>query len=217
MKYKLLIFDMDGTILDTLKDLQNCINHALKLSGYPERTLDEVRSFVGNGLAKLVERAVPKEATAKDCEKVFSDLKAFYKEHCTDYTKPYDGIVETIRDLKLAGYKTAVVSNKADFAVQDLVKEYFDGLFDVSVGEKEGRKKKPAPDSVYYVLDTLHISKEDAIYIGDSEVDIETAKNAEIDSIIVEWGFRDKAFLVEKGANVFAKEPADIVSILSHS
>lgn len=215
MKYKVLIFDMDGTILDTLKDMQLCMNHALRLSGFPERTLDEIRSFVGNGLYKLAERAVPEGTPQEVAERVFTDLKTYYMAHCTDHTKPYDGITDAIRTLHDAGYQTAVVSNKADSAVQELVKEFFDGLFDVALGEKDGLRKKPAPDAVDYVLKTLDAKREDAVYIGDSEVDIATADNSAVDSIIVEWGFRDRDFLKAHGAKVFAKTPSELISILT--
>lgn len=214
MKYNVLIFDMDGTILDTLEDMRLCMNYALRQSGFPERTPDEIRSFVGNGLHKLTERAVP-EGTPEDVtERVFAELMAYYQAHCTDYTRPYDGIPETIRTLHGMGYRTAVVSNKADAAVQELVKEFFDGLFDVALGEKDGMKKKPAPDAVEYVLRKLGADRSDAVYIGDSEVDIATAENSKVDSIIVEWGFRDREFLKERGAKVFAKTPSDLLAIL---
>jgi phosphoglycolate phosphatase len=214
MKYKIVIFDMDGTILNTMEDLRNCVNYALRQSGYPERTMDEVRCFVGNGLHKLVERAVPQGTDDEVVEKVFTDLKAYYREHCTDCTRTYDGIPELLVKLREMGVKTAVVSNKADYAVQQLVKVYFDGLFDMSVGEREGINKKPAPDSVYEVLKTLGFEKSESIYIGDSEVDVATARNAGIDSIIVEWGFRDRPYLEEQGAKVFAKTPEEVYEIL---
>lgn len=214
MRYKLVIFDMDGTILNTLEDLKNCLNHALAENNYPGRSLDEVRRFLGNGIHKLIERGVPENTTSESIEKVFSDFNIYYKDHCMDLTKPYDGIIELIGELRSRGYLTAVVSNKLDFAVQELVEKFFDGLFDVSVGERQGIAKKPAPDSVYSVLEELHIDKKDSVYVGDSEVDVATAMNAGIDSIIVEWGFRDRDFLESEGARVFAKKPADILDIL---
>lgn len=214
MRYKLVIFDMDGTILNTLEDLKNCLNHALAENNYPGRSLDEVRRFLGNGIHKLIERGVPENTTSERIEKVFSDFNIYYKDHCMDLTKPYDGIIELIGELRSRGYLTAVVSNKLDFAVQELVEKFFNGLFDVSVGERQGIAKKPAPDSVYSVLEELHIDKKDSVYVGDSEVDVATAMNAGIDSIIVEWGFRDRDFLGSEGARVFAKKPADILDIL---
>ena len=215
-QYKMIIFDMDGTILDTLEDLKNCINYALRTCGFPQRTMDEVRMFVGNGLLKLVERAVPTGTSDSDIQCVFEQLKHYYKEHCTDYTKPYDGIYECIHKLRDKGYMTAVVSNKADFAVQELVRDYFDGLFDYAVGEREDVRKKPAPDAVNAVLNKYDLKPSDAIYIGDSDVDIETAKNANMACISVLWGFRDRDFLKQHGASVYADTPKDILFLIEN-
>ena len=174
MRYKLAVFDMDGTILNTLEDLADSTNYALKANGLPERTIDEVRRFVGNGIRLLIERAVPADSEPE----LFETFKKYYKTDCAVKTRPYDGIKEVLVSLRKAGCLTAVVSNKADFAVQDLCKDYFDGLFDFAVGEREGIKKKPAPDSVYEVLTKLKTKKEDAVYIGDSDVDFATSVNA---------------------------------------
>lgn len=212
--YRMVIFDMDGTILDTLEDLYNCINYALCTCGFPERTMDEVRMFVGNGLQKLVERAVPSGVSSDEMLRVFEELKKYYKMHCTDTTKAYDGICEMLHELREKGYMTAVVSNKADFAVQELVHEYFDGLFDYAVGERENVKKKPAPDAVNAILDKYNLKSNEAIYIGDSDVDIETAKNANLDCISVLWGFRDRDFLEKHGATQYAGCPEDILILL---
>lgn len=209
--YKLAIFDLDGTILDTLKDLTNSTNYALKKNGYKERTIEEVRSFVGNGIGKLIERALPKETEREVYEKVLRDFTEHYKIHCADYTCAYDGIVELVIKLKERGIKTAVVSNKADFAVKSLCEQYFKGLFEYTVGERTGIKRKPEPDSVYEVMNRLNISKENTVYIGDSEVDIKTANNAGIDIISVDWGFRKKEFLVENGAKVIASNMHELL------
>lgn len=210
VNYDLAIFDMDGTILDTLEDLYNAANYALHKNGLPLRTKDEVRFFVGNGIRKLIERAVP-AGTSKDIEdKVYETFMSYYPEHCADSTCEYAGITECIKSLKRKGIKTAVVSNKADPAVQILAEQYFSGLFDISIGEKPGINKKPAPDSVNAVLDKLNIAKENAIYIGDSDVDIDTAKNAGIECIGVSWGFRGEEFLREHGAKLIARTPSDI-------
>lgn len=214
-KYKMVIFDMDGTILDTLEDLKNCINYALEVSGFPTRTTDEVRMFVGNGLWKLVERAVPAGTSEEEKEHVFKELTSYYKDHCTDNTKAYAGILELLRSLRDQSYMTAVVSNKADFAVQELVRDYFDGLFDYAVGEREDVRKKPAPDAVNAILNKYGLNPSDAIYVGDSDVDIETAKNANMDCISVLWGFRDRVFLEQHGASVYAEKPEDIQSLLA--
>lgn len=200
MKYQLAVFDLDGTILDTLEDLADSLNHALKKAGCQERTLEEVRSFVGNGMRMLVERALPQGEDEQTVQMVLAELKADYKRHCADKTKPYQGILELLEALKDAGYRLAVVSNKADYAVQILCRQYFEGIFDLTVGEREGIQKKPAPDAVDAVLEELQIKKENAVYIGDSEVDILTAKNAKMESILVGWGFRGASFLQECGA-----------------
>lgn len=214
MKYTIAIFDLDGTILNTLEDLADSTNYALKTCGYPERTMDEVRQFVGNGIRKLMERAVPEETPVEEIDRVHETFTAHYKVHCADKTRPYDGIMELLQNLKKDGCKLAVVSNKADYGVQELCKQYFDGVFDFAVGEREGIRKKPAPDSVNEVLKTLKCSRDWAVYIGDSDVDIQTAANAQMDHIIVEWGFRDVPFLISKGAKVLVEKPEEILEIV---
>lgn len=200
MKYKLIIFDLDGTILDTLADLADSLNYALSSGGFPERSIDEVRRFVGNGIGKLVERGLPEGSDRATVERVLATFKAYYGDHCADKTAPYEGILPLLAELKEKGVKLAVVSNKADFAVQSLCAQYFGGLFDMAVGEREGICRKPAPDSVNEVIARLGVSKEVSLYVGDSEVDVQTAKNAEIDCIAVSWGFRDAELLCQSGA-----------------
>lgn len=200
MRYELAIFDLDGTVLDTLDDLTDSINYALKCSGFPKRTKDEVRSFVGNGIKRLCEAAVPNGATAEDVDQVFSDFNEHYAVHCHDKTRPYDGICDMIRRLREEGLRTAVVSNKADYAVQKLVSRYFPDSFDAVTGERSGIEKKPAPDLVDAVIDKIGIPKERTVYIGDSEVDVATARNAGIDLIAVDWGFRSFFCLKKAGA-----------------
>ena len=214
MRYKLAVFDMDGTILNTLEDLADSTNYALKANGLPERTIDEVRRFVGNGIRLLIERAVPTDTDKKLTDKVFDTFKEYYKTHCAVKTRPYDGIIDVLLELRKAGCLTAVVSNKADFAVQDLCKDYFDNLFDFAIGEREGIKKKPAPDSVFEVLSKLNVEKDNAVYIGDSDVDFATSVNAGMDVIMVGWGFRDEEFLREKGAKRIIKQPSEILDII---
>lgn len=214
MKKKLAIFDMDGTILDTLDDLTDSINYALSYCGFPEHTKDDVRRFVGNGILKLVKRSVPPYAGEADIEKVFQVFKDYYKLHCRDKTRPYPGIVNVIETLKEKGYFIAVVSNKADFAVQELCLRYFPGLIDYAVGERDGIKKKPAPDSVLSVMGALNVRPEESIYIGDSDVDIATAKNAGIRCLTVTWGFRDREYLKQRGADVFAHKADEILDLL---
>lgn len=214
MQYDLLIFDMDGTILDTLEDLKDSTNAALRSEGLPERSLEEVRRFVGNGIRKLIERAVPADAAPEQVERTFEAFKAYYQEHCADRTRPYDGIPELLERAKAAGCQLAVVSNKADFAVQELCLQYFPGVFDLAVGDRAGIRKKPAPDSVNEVLNRLQIDRSRALYIGDSEVDVETAANAQMESIIVTWGFREASFLQAHGAGVFVNTPGEIAEYL---
>ena len=207
MKYDLAIFDLDGTILDTLEDLKRSLSFALQSASLPERTLDETRRFVGNGIRRLIERAVPEGSDAVLIDAVYASFTAHYRDHCADHTKPYDGIEALVRALREAGMQTAVVSNKADFAVQSLCAQYFPGLFDAVAGEREGIRRKPAPDAVLAVLDSLHTPRERAVYIGDSEVDVKTAQNAGLDGIFVLWGFRDRDTLLREGADVLVSSP----------
>lgn len=214
MRYKLAVFDMDGTILDTLDDLTDSVNFALSKSGFSKHTREEVCSFVGNGIRKLIERAVSEGTETAVIDKVHSDFTEYYKTHCADKTRPYNGIIELLEKLREAGCKTAVVSNKADYAVQELCRQYFDGLFDAAAGERKGISKKPAPDSVFEILRQLGTEKADAVYIGDSDVDIETAHNAGMDSIIVDWGFRKREFLKEHGAECIVSNTKEIAEII---
>ena len=194
--------------------LADSTNYALKANGLPERTIDEVRRFVGNGIRLLIERAVPTDTDKELTDKVFDTFKEYYKTHCAVKTRPYDGIKDVLLELRKTGCLTAVVSNKADFAVQDLCKDYFDNLFDFAIGEREGIKKKPAPDSVFEVLSKLNVEKADAVYIGDSDVDFATSVNAGMDVIMVGWGFRDAEFLREKGVKRIIKQPSEILDII---
>lgn len=207
---KLVVFDMDGTILNTLDDLKDTLNYALGQYHFPARTLEETRAFVGNGIHKLIERAVPEGTDAQTVEKVFDTFLEYYQIHCMDQTRPYPGIVSLLQSLKEAGLLTAVVSNKADAAVQELCERFFLGLFDFAVGEHEGVQKKPAPDMVQLALRTLGTQASDAVYVGDSDVDLATAKNSGLDSIIVTWGFRDREFLESQGVEVFADTPEKV-------
>ena len=202
------VFDMDGTILNTLEDLMDSTNFALKNNGLKERSLEEIRFFVGNGIQKLIERAVPQGTSKEVFEKVFADFKSHYKIHCADKTSYYDGIPSVIQTLR----KMAVVSNKADFAVQELVEVYFKGLFDVALGEKTGVSKKPSPDMVNAALSVLGVEKEAAFYIGDSDVDFETAKNSSLDFIGVSWGFRGRKFLENLGAKNIIDSPEELLN-----
>ncbi len=216
MKVDAVIFDLDGTILDTLEDLKNSVNYALSNNGLPERSLEEVRSFVGNGIRLLVERSVPLGTDEATFNKCFSDFKQHYKANSANNTKPYDGIIDTLKDLKSNGYKLAVVSNKADFAVQTLVSDYFDGIFHYAVGERDGIRRKPYPDSVISALEFLGVDNNNAVYVGDSEVDVETAHNSELTCIAVTWGFRDKSVLESLSPEYIIDKPSQLTGILNN-
>lgn len=198
--YTTVIFDMDGTILDTLEDMKESINAALTAEGFPPRTLDEVRWFVGNGNHRLAERAVPEGTPADKVEAVFRGFHRHYKAHSRDHTRPYEGILSLLTHLAAAGIRIAVVSNKADYAVQDLCQVYFPHIFEAQAGEKEGIRRKPYPDGVLAVMKEVGADPAHTVYVGDSEVDIETARNAYLPCISVTWGFRSKEFLLAHGA-----------------
>lgn len=214
-RYDTVIFDLDGTLLDTLEDLTDSVNYALKTFNMPLRTIEEVRCFVGNGVRNLMLQAVPKGEENPSFEEVFAVFKEYYGEHCNDKTKPYTGVLELVKELKDRGYALGIVSNKIDSAVKELNRKYFTGLIEVAIGESEGVLRKPAPDTVLTALQELGREKEGAIYIGDSEVDIATAKNAGIACVSVLWGFRDKDFLKEQGADIFANNPGEVLEFLS--
>lgn len=215
MSFRVALFDLDGTVLNTLEDLCNAVGTVLAANDMPSRTRDEVRGFVGNGVAKLIERAVPQGTDKVLTAKVLADFKVYYAAHSADKTAPYKGILEILCALREAGVRTAVVSNKADFAVQPLVKRYFGDLFDVALGEDiPKRPAKPAPDMVYHVLKTLNATAAEAVYIGDSEVDVLTAQNAGIPCVAVTWGFRDRACLENAGATVFADTAEELKNLI---
>ena len=213
MKYNTYIFDLDGTILDTLLDLAKAVNFAMRSKGYPERTVNEVRSFIGNGIRVLIKRAVPQETEDKDYNEALEIFTKYYLEHIADYTKPYDGIVDVINELKGKGCKTAVVSNKAHFAAQAVVKDFFGDIFDAVTGKKDEFPSKPEPDSLLYTIGLLGSEKEQCIYIGDSDVDVLTAHNAGLPCIGVTWGNRDEDVLLASGAEYIARTPSDILKI----
>lgn len=205
MGIKAVIWDLDGTLLNTLCDLAASVNAALALHGMPPRTIDEVRAFVGNGVARLIECAVPKGTDAEKTQQVLADFIAHYAEHSNDTTKPYDGVMALLDTLVQRGMKMGIVSNKIDFAVKELSRLYFGGRMLVNVGDDPSRRKKPAPDSVLEAMRQLGVSPAETVYVGDSEVDVQTAKNAGLRCFAVSWGFRSEACLREAGAeHVFA-------------
>jgi phosphoglycolate phosphatase len=208
------IFDLDGTLLDTLQDLAAAVNFALRKNGMEEHSIDDIRRFVGNGVRKLIERAVPDGSKNPRIEEVFADFRSYYMQHSLDATKPYDGITEILQELKQRGCKMAVVSNKMMAATQELVAHFFPEI-EVAIGENEaeGIRKKPAPDMVFEALHRLGAEAESAVYIGDSDVDIQTAKNAGVPCISVLWGFRNREFLLEHGAQHFIEKPSEIIGV----
>lgn len=214
MRYDTVIFDLDGTLLNTLDDLSDSVNHCLEQFGFPKITLSQTRQYVGNGIRKLMARAVPNGEDNLQFEAVFSMFREYYPEHSQIKTKPYDGIPQLLDNLKLSGVKLAVVSNKNHEAVCRLCKSYFGDTFSVTVGKQAGVKRKPAPDSVLQALSALGSEKSKAVYIGDSEVDVATAKAAEMDLIAVSWGFRDRETLLHAGAKVIVDKPEHILDCI---
>ncbi|MBR6770169.1 MAG: HAD family hydrolase [Lachnospiraceae bacterium] len=211
-KYNTIIFDLDGTLLNTLEDLLGSVNFALKKAGMDLRTLEEIRGFVGNGVRRLVELAVGEQQGR--LEEVFQDFKEHYALHCNDKTGPYPGILELLAKLKEKGFQMAIVSNKYYDAVQELNQLYFQEFIPVAIGEKEGINKKPAPDTVEEALRQLGSSRENCVYVGDSEVDIQTAQNAGMDCIVVTWGFRTREEQERAGGRVFVDKPMEILELL---
>ncbi len=212
-----VIFDLDGTLLDTLEDLTDSVNHAMEKFGFPVHTIEEIRTFVGNGAPKLLERSIPDGVANPDYEAALTAFKAHYAEHCEDKTGPYAGVPEMLAGLKEQGYHLAVVSNKFDGAVKKLCKKYFGEFISVSIGESEEVKRKPAPDTVYRALRELGCDAFHAVYVGDSEVDIQTAKNASLPCISVTWGFRSEEKLRDEGApeHMMIRTPRELVPLLA--
>lgn len=197
---KTLLFDLDGTLLNTLKDLQISTNFALNCYNFPQKSLEEVRNSVGNGLKMLIRRSLPSDTEEAMVDAVLSKMKEHYRLHCHDETMPYEGVTELLQRLHAEGFRMAIVSNKAAAMVQELHRVFFPDTIAVFVGETEHVRRKPAPDMVFAALRQLSAERDDAVYIGDSEVDVETAKNAGLPCLSVGWGFRSEAELQAAGA-----------------
>lgn len=212
--YQNVIFDLDGTLLNTLEDLKDSTNYALSQHGYPVRTLEEVRCFVGNGIRKLIDRAVPEGTSVEDTDKVFATFREYYATHSRIKTSMYDGMEQVMAALKEHNISMAIVSNKADDAVKDLAKYYFAKYINVAIGERAGITRKPAPDSVYEAMRLLGAKKENTVYVGDSEVDRATAQNAGIPCISVTWGFRSEELLTSLEPEYLIHKPEEILSIV---
>lgn len=212
--YEAVIFDLDGTLLNTLEDLCDSVNAALRFHRLPVRNLEEIRHFVGNGVEKLVQRSVPTGTTPDQTASVFTYFKSYYEEHCNEKTRLYDGITELLRELKARGIKTAIHSNKLQEGVTILYEQYFKEDLTVAFGARDGIPKKPAPDAVYEIAKELSVDLNRIVYVGDSDVDVETAANAGIDCISVTWGFRTREELQDAGAKVFASTAEELLAVI---
>ena len=214
MPYQTAIFDLDGTLLDTLEDLYRAVNTALAARSFPLRSRDEVRLFVGNGVEMLIRRAVPAGCDEETTLATLAHFKTTYAAICKDHTRPYDGILPALATLRERGVRVAVVSNKFDAATKSLCAEYFGDLVEVAIGERADVRKKPAPDTVMEALRELGVTSQGAVYIGDSDVDIRTAENCGMDCISVTWGLRDEDFLLENGAKALVRTPSELLGII---
>ena len=214
MKFKAIIFDLDGTLTDTLEDLCLSANYALRSMSLPERSPDEIRRFVGNGVKRLIERAVPLGTDPRVTEQCFEYFRAYYVNHCQDHTHLYPGIASLLTSLHAKGYLMAVVSNKLQTAVTELSHAFFGSIIDVAIGERPGIPRKPAPDMVQAALERLGVAASEAVFVGDSDVDIQTASNAGMACISVLWGFSNRNFLLAHGASMLAKSPEDILTLV---
>ncbi len=214
-RYGTVLFDLDGTLLNTLADLTDACNYALRACGFPERTEEEIRSFVGNGIRVTLSRAVPPGTGEETVQKAFELFTPYYLEHCRDKTVPYPGICEMLDALHQNGIRIGVVSNKSDPAVKELCKHFFPGRIEAAAGGRPGVPRKPAPDLVISVMRELDCAPSETLYAGDSEVDLLTAKNAGLPCVSVTWGFKDREFLLENGAEMLADTPDEIFSLVT--
>ena len=210
----MVIFDLDGTLLDTLDDLCNSVNYSLRTTNFPERSLAEVRTFVGNGIRLLIERSVPEGTSKELIDKTFECFKTYYAVHCNDKTKTYPGVMDMLKELKKNGYKIAVLSNKAQYALTKLCNIYFNNLLDDAVGARENVAKKPSPDALYICAENNNINLNNVLYVGDSDVDVATANNAGVRGIAVTWGFRSRELLIKCGAENLADNTDELLQIL---
>ena len=214
MSINTVIFDLDGTLLYTLEDLTDSVNYALSELNAPQRSVSEIKSFLGNGVHILIKNALPNNAECLRLNKCITIFKEHYSQNMFNKTKPYDGIIDLLKQLKISGYKTAVVSNKFDSAVKILVKHYFDGLIDIAIGQNDDREKKPSPDGVNEIISGLDAQKHECIMVGDSEVDIQTANNSGIPCISVTWGYKDIDFLYDNGAETLIYSPEELLELI---
>ncbi|MDF2905853.1 MAG: hypothetical protein K0R34_1174 [Herbinix sp.] len=214
MRYNTVIFDLDGTLLNTLDDLRDSLNEVLTLKGYAPKTLEEVRRFVGNGVRNLIRMSVPEECSDEIVTQVMEEFKENYKQNMQNKTRPYNGIMELLLDLYRYNYKIAIVSNKYDAAVKELARTYFGNLIPVAIGETNEIKRKPAPDSIFTAVKELGSSLSSTVLVGDSETDVQTAKNAGIPCIGVTWGFRCREVLRSEGADYLIDTPKELLTLI---
>lgn len=212
---KLIIFDLDGTLLYTLEDLMDSVNHTLKRFGYKTKTLEEVSKHVGNGVQHLLRMMFPNDISDNDFNEYYKCFKEHYSEHCCDKTRPYDGIMETLKMLKYRGVNVGILSNKFQTAAEEVCEHYFNGLYDIVIGESENCKRKPAPDGINLICEKFDAVKDEVLFIGDSEVDIKTAENAGIYCVSVLWGYREREFLAENNAKAFITNPLEVVDLIN--
>lgn len=213
MKFKAVIFDLDGTLLNTIEDLKNATNYALTAFGYPARTTEEMKHFAGRGVRYMVAQALPGGEANPQFEEVFDCFRPYYEAHCQDLTTPYPGIGELLARLRRAGCKTAVVTNKLQSAADELIHDLFPDI-PLVVGDSPAVRRKPAPDGVWLALEKLGVDRADAAYVGDSNIDYETAKNAALPCLSVLWGFRTREELVACGADTFFETPEELADYL---
>ncbi len=211
---KTILFDLDGTLLDSLNDLWASVNHSLAQNNMSVRSKEEIRQFLGNGARQLISLSMPPGYSDKEFSQVYNEFKTYYSLHSSDKTKPYDGIMPMLEQLKQLGVKTGIVSNKPDTAVQKLYRRFFSNSIDMAIGEQEGITRKPSPDMIFKALSILGSDVSQSIYVGDSEVDIATANNSGIKCISVSWGFRGRSYLENEGASTIVDDPTELINLL---
>jgi phosphoglycolate phosphatase len=215
MKYNTILFDLDGTLLNTLDDLHQSVNAVMIQKGYPLRTINEIRAFIGDGAKMLMKRSLPECADEDEVTCCLELFRCHYVDNMLNSTRPYAGIMELLKELKQCGLKIGVVSNKPDEATREMCRMFFDGVVDAATGDNQERRKKPAPDNVFEVMKQLGAEKESTLYVGDSDTDIITARNAGLISVGVTWGFRPKELLISEGANFIVDRPDQILTLLT--
>ena len=214
MKIKAVLFDLDGTLMNTLEDLTDSTNYILEKHNFPKRTIKEIRSFVGNGIKKLMERAVPQNTDEKIINECYEEMLTYYKENSLIKTAPYVGTKEIVEKLHQEGFKIAIITNKAQNSADIIAEKFFGKSVDLVIGDDKKMPLKPDPAGIEKALEYFKISKDEAVYVGDSEVDLQTGTNGNLKTILVLWGFRDRDFLEEKGGKVFAETVEELENLI---